>query len=138
MHAKRGLVAIAVCSVFTLSAHLNADGTVAPGDPCGCWCGEWCSYTNGHHGAIKARVCQVDACTYCVHYSGRFLGILPFAYSAPMTVTGTTPDGKTLLYSQSNSPILGQFTANAEVTACNFTACYSSCKDQGQFVMTRQ
>lgn len=138
MQTARRWAALAVCSlVVTSCSFVFADHHVAPADPSGCWCGEWCSHCNGHHGPIRARICQQDSCTYCAHFSGRFLGFVPFAYKVPLTVTGVS-EGRTHLTGQSHLPIFGDFCCNVEVTACDFVASYNATKDQGQFTMQRQ
>jgi hypothetical protein len=113
-------------------ARLRAD------DPAGCWNGSWCSNTNGHNGRLHARVRQIDGRTYKARFHGTFAGVVPFTYSVPMTVTGQAADGRTYLSGQSRLPLFGQFCCQAEVTACDLTASYSSSKDAGQFVMQRR
>lgn len=107
-------------------------------NPCGRWAGSWCSTTNAHHGRIHARVCQIDGSTYKMRFTGTFLGVVPFTYSVPMTVTGQTAAGRTSLSGQSHLPLFGSFCCNAEVGACDFVASYTSPKDQGTFTMQRR
>lgn len=133
------------CGLFALLATCLAVATVPAGaqdavcttDISGCWSGSWCSNTNGHHGPIKASVCMQDGCTYCVHFRGRYLKLVPFSYTIPMTVTGRTADGRITLYGASHLPLFGQFCCTAESNGCQFVASYSSCKDQGTFTMCR-
>src|SRR6516165_10792270 len=117
---RQWAVALAIGAVLAEQSSLHAD------DPVGRWGGTWCSSTNGHHGRICARVCQVDNCTYHVRFSGTFAGVVPFTYSVPMSVTGQSADGRTYLSGQSHLPLFGDFCCQAEVTACNFVASYSS------------
>ena len=106
-------------------------------DPSGIWTGEWVSSSSGHQGPIKAHIRQVDACTYRACFCGRFLHVVPFAYSVPMHVSGRTATGATLLTAQSWLPGFGNFTCRAAVSPCHFNACYTSPKDSGRFTMTR-
>jgi hypothetical protein len=126
------IVSITFSSVLVGQSMLQAD------DPTGRWGGSWCSFTNGHHGKINARICQVDNGTYNVRFCGTFAGVVPFTYSVPMCVTGQSADGRTYLSGQSHLPFFGDFCCQAEVTTCDFVASYTSSKDQGQFVMQRR
>lgn len=99
------------------------------------YAGTWCSETNGHNGKLHARVRQTDECTYKVRYCGTFLKVVPFMYSAPMTVTGQGPNGEVYLTNTSRLPLFGEFTSNAVMTENEFVATYSAASDKGQFVM---
>jgi hypothetical protein len=110
---------------------------VMAGGPCDKWSGRWCSSTNGRSGRLTARVEQVDASTYQVRFTGTFMKVIPFTYSVPMTVTAVG-DGRTHLSGQSRLPMFGNFCCNAEITACDFVASYSSEKDSGQFILSRR
>ena len=122
---------------LSVSAIFNASPVKAD-DPCGRWAGTWCSNTNGHHGRIHARVCQIDNSTYRMRFTGTFMGVVPFTYSVRMSVTGQSADGRTTLSGQSRLPLFGVFCCNAEVGACDFVASYTSSKDQGTFTMQRR
>jgi hypothetical protein len=126
---------IAVLVVFGLI--VAAAQTLQAEEPCGRWSGRWCSTTNGRGGRLSARVEKIDACTYQVRFSGTFFKVVPFTYSVPMKVTGQA-DGRTQLSGQARLPMFGQFCCNAEVTACDFVASYSSSKDSGQFILSRK
>ena len=86
---------------------------------------------------MKAHIRQIDDCTYRACFCGRFLHVVPFAYSVPMKVAGRTASGATILAAQSWLPGFGDFTCRAYVSQCHFNACYSSPKDNGRFTMTR-
>ncbi len=128
----------ALCLLFAVPT-LAAEVAPPPStDPAGCWAGTWCSSTNGHHGPIQMRLCLLEGGCYRAHFRGRYMGIVPFQYCVQLSVTGQTPDGKTLLSGQSNLPLFGNFCCSAEASDCQFTASYTSSKDQGQFSMTRK
>ena len=132
-----GLTAlIAACLAIATTRAGAEEGACVP-NLCGDWSGTWCSDTNGHHGPIKASFTVRDGCSYCVHFRGRFMLLIPFQYTIPMTVTGHTPDGRITLYGESRLPIFGQFCCHAESNGCEFVSSYSSCKDQGTFRMCR-
>ena len=133
MNRSRGWVLVLA---FGFAVGLASSAEAA--DPSGRWSGNWCSFTNGHHGKIRASVRQIDDCSYQVKFCGTFLGVVPFAYSVPMTVTGQGADGRTILTGQSHLPLFGEFCCRAEVTDCDFIASYTSPKDQGQFTMQRR
>lgn len=128
--------AIAVLVLFGAivagSQPLLADG------PCGKWSGRWTSTSNGRGGRLSARISQEDASTYHVRFTGTFFKVIPFTYAVPMTVTGVDADGTIHLSGQAQLPMFGQFCCNANVTACDFVASYSSSKDQGQFNLSRR
>jgi hypothetical protein len=100
--------------------------------------GSWCSQSSGHQGRMCANLRQTDACTYRARFTGTFLGIVPFAYSVPMTVTGQSPDGAVWLSSRSRLPLFGEFTTQARVDSAGMSATYWSRRDQGTFEMPRR
>lgn len=102
------------------------------------YAGTWESKTTGHHGRIRARVQQEDCCTYRVTFCGTFAGIIPFAYSVPMKVTGRSDDGTIYLHGHSRLPLFGDFTAHACMNGCHFNATYHSADDYGCFTMERR
>ena len=130
--------------VFILNLSAKADdmppadaAAVAAPNLSGCWTGSWCSTTNGHHGPMNASFCQIDGSHYQVQFNGRFFKLIPFNYTAVLTVTGYD-NGRVLLSgSHRLGPILGTFSYNAWATDTQFVAAYCSSKDQGQFTMTR-
>ena len=62
--------------------------------------------------------------------------MIPFHYSVVLNVVS---DGDTVTLTGENylGRRYGTFTYTAEATNDEFTAVYSSCKDDGQFVLTR-
>jgi hypothetical protein len=100
--------------------------------------GTWQSDTSGHHGLLRARVLSNNGSTYNVRFSGTFLGVVPFVYSTPMTVTGRTPDGGVMLYGKSKLPIFGDFRSTAYMNGSTFNANYSAASDRGRFIMQRR
>jgi hypothetical protein len=122
-----------------------ADTEVMPDAPvvqapniCGSWdCGSWRSFCNSHHGKLRATISRCDACHYKCTFSGTFFGIIPFRYTATLTVTGYG-DGVVYFRSSRNMPMFGgQFSMCGQATSCRFTANYRSPKDKGVFSMTR-
>src|SRR6476659_4569163 len=119
-----GIVAFSAVAAIAIPQPAQAS------DPSGTWVGEWVSSSSGHQGPIKAHIRQVDNCTYRACFCGRFLYVVPFAYSVPMQVTGQTTSGATILTAQSWLPGFGDFTCRATVSQCRFDACYVSPKDR--------
>lgn len=106
-------------------------------DLSGSWTGSWSSYCNGHHGPMNASFCRIDANHYQVHFRGRFFKLVPFSYTAVLTVTGVD-NGRVLLSgSHRLGPVFGTFSYNAWATDTQFVAGYCAEKDQGQFTMMR-
>ena len=125
----RGVPLLAATLCLVSSSVLLAGGPV--------YRGTWQSQTTGHQGRLRMRVLETSGSTYRVRFSGTFLGVVPFVYSTPMTVTGRTADGGVTLYGQSRLPIFGEFRSNAYMNGSQFTANYMSAKDRGQFLMQR-
>ena len=107
-------------------------------DITGCWdCGYWKSFCNTHHGKLRATIVRCDGCHYNCTFSGTIFGIIPFRYTATLTVTGYG-DGVVYFRSSRNMPMFGgQFSMCGQATSCKFTANYRSPKDRGVFAMTR-
>lgn len=138
MYSSRRVVSLGLAALLALAPSLFVPASGFAADPCGKFSGTWCSQTNGHHGKLCVRMKQIDGCTYKAHFAGSFLGAVPFCYSVPLCVTGQDAYGNVYLSGQSHLPIFGDFTCNAVVTDCSFTANYCSEKDQGEFVMERR
>lgn len=100
--------------------------------------GTWNSQTTGHQGTLRMRVLENNGSSVRVRFTGTFLGVVPFVYSTPMTVTGRTADGGMTLYGQSRLPIFGDFRSSAYMNGSQFHATYSSARDSGQFNMQRR
>jgi hypothetical protein len=132
MKTSHGIAALVLIGIVVVSSQ-----PVMAAGPCGKWSGRWCSTSNGRSGRLTARVEQVDVSTYQVRFTGTFMKVIPFTYSVPMTVTAVG-DGRTHLSGQSRLPMFGNFCCNAEITACDFVASYSSEKDSGQFILSRR
>lgn len=119
---------------------LGADDAAPPAcvDITGCWnCGSWRSFCNSHHGKLRATITQCDSCHYKCTFSGTFFGVIPFRYTATLTVTGRG-DGVVYFRSSRNLPLFGgQFSMCGSATACKFTANYTSPKDRGVFTLSR-
>uniref|UniRef100_A0A7C4QT04 Uncharacterized protein n=1 Tax=Schlesneria paludicola TaxID=360056 RepID=A0A7C4QT04_9PLAN len=111
--------------------------TASVPDLSGDWTGSWCSTTNGHHGPMTATFCRLDDHHYRVHFRGRYFRLLPFSYTAVLTVTGHEGDRVLLSGSHRLGPIMGTFSYNASATDAQFVAGYCSRNDQGQFVLNR-
>jgi hypothetical protein len=106
-------------------------------DLSGCWEGCWASHCTPHKGPLKATFVKQDETHYCVHFKGRFFKVLPFKYSVTLEVIEDTGESVTLSGSHYLGRMFGTFTYTATADACNFTANYSSCKDQGVFKLQK-
>lgn len=141
-----GPVAIGVAETTAIEAasidEVSVEVADAPVKNCpditGCWdCGYWKSFCNTHHGKLRATIVRCDSCHYKCTFTGTFFGIIPFRYTATLTVTGYG-DGVVYFRSSRNMPMFGgQFSMCGQATACKFTANYRSPKDRGVFTMTR-
>jgi hypothetical protein len=112
--------------------------TVRIPDLSGEWCGNWQSCTSGHKGPMRATFCRTCDGNYQVTFVGRFCMLIPFRYTTNLTVTGYTDGVVYMSGSQNLGPIFGTFSYNACANDCQFASGYSSRKDQGQFVLSRQ
>jgi hypothetical protein len=115
---------------------LAAPGVSKAVDLSGCWSGTWQSCTTRHHGPLNAEFVRLNESQYEVFFQGRFFVIMPFKYSVVMTAT--EQHGVVHLSgSQYLGRMFGTFSFNARATGCQFNAHYSSCKDSGQFTLSR-
>jgi hypothetical protein len=114
----------------------SAEGTTKAADLSGHWSGTWQSGSTRHRGMLAADFVRLDANRYQVNFSGRFLRFVPFRYSIVMTAV-ENGGVVTLSGSKYLGRLFGTFSFAATVTDCRFDAAYSSCKDHGNFRMTR-
>ena len=114
-----------------------APAAKAPTDLSGHWSGTWLSHSNGHDGPLTGDFRKIDDDHYCVHFSGRFWGLLPFDYDVVLTVTERKGDQLTMSGSSDLGFLLGTFSYAATVTDTSFVASYCSKRDHGVFSMTR-
>ena len=129
--ALRTLVLLtALCAVGSARSALAVDLS-------GCWQGHWESCGTGHQGPLNATFCRVDASHYRVDFSGRFFKLVPFRYSVTLTVVADHGDSVELAGSSYLGRLVGTFSYRATANGCSFVANYSSCKDQGKFVLSR-
>jgi hypothetical protein len=124
--------ALATVIGFFLTAH-----PVFATDLSGHWQGNWSSDSTGHRGPLRCTLTRLDETTYQADFSGRFFKLIPFRYSVVLTVT--SDDGHTVHLSGSHvlGRRLGTFTYTAQATCDEFVANYESCKDCGQFILSR-
>jgi hypothetical protein len=106
-------------------------------DLSGCWEGCWGSNCTPHKGPLKAEFIKQDQTHYCVNFKGRFFKVMPFKYSVMLEVIEDRGDQVTLSGSHYLGRMFGTFNYTATATDCNFTANYSSCKDNGVFKLSR-
>ena len=131
----RGLLAI---TVFLLANSIaEAQQPVPTPDLTGNWSGHWESCKNGHRGPLSARFCKTDDGHYEVVFRGRFFKVVPFRYATTLTVTGYVGDRVFLSASKRLGPVLGSFSMDADATASDFTARFTSRDDNGLFVLRR-
>jgi hypothetical protein len=124
-------------ALLALLAATGAAGEARAVDLSGCWHGHWESCTTGHSGPLNANFCRVDNQHYRVDFSGRFFKLVPFRYSVTLTVVADLGDHVELSGSSYLGRLMGTFSYRATATACSFVSNYSSCKDQGRFVLAR-
>lgn len=105
-------------------------------DLSGQWAGRWNSYQTGHNGPLRCRLTRIDDSSYQADFSGRFFKIVPFSYSVVLYVE---QEGDVVTLSGQNylGRRYGTFYYTAEADDTSFTASYDSCKDCGQFVLSR-
>ena len=102
----------------------------------GCWSGSWESCATGHQGPLWAEFVPCGGSQYDVHFRGRFFKIMPFQYS--VTMTADEREGVVYLSgSKYLGRMVGTFSFNAAATDTCFNANYRSCKDSGQFKLSR-
>jgi hypothetical protein len=111
-------------------------GESLAGDLSGAWSGQWDSVTTGHTGPLRATFCRISDSQYQVDFHGRFFKVFPFHYSV---VLNAVDEGDTVRLSGDSylGRMFGWFHYNAVVVGDCFTASYSSCKDSGEFRLTR-
>ena len=86
---------------------------------------------------MSGTFCKLDETHYRVDFRGRFLKLLPFRYSVTLNVVSQTEDTVELAGSSYLGRVFGTFHYRATVRDNCFTANYSSCKDNGKFVLQR-
>jgi hypothetical protein len=125
-------LALAMASGLFLTAH-----PVCAAELSGRWQGYWSSDSTGHRGPLRCTLTRLDETSYQADFSGRFFKLIPFRYSIVLTVI--SDDGHTVQLSGSHylGRRLGTFTYFAQATCDEFVASYESCKDCGQFVLSR-
>ena len=114
-----------------------AASSVSAEDLSGEWSGRWLSCTSGHKGPLKATFCRVGETRYDVTFSGRFFMVLPFRYNVTLDVVSDEGDTVMLAGSSYLGRLFGTFTYQATASETKFTANYTSCKDNGKFVLCR-
>jgi hypothetical protein len=106
-------------------------------DLSGSWSGYWESDSTGHRGPLRCTLTKVDQDSYRADFSGRFFKIIPFRYSLELDVVQEEGDTVNLAGQHRLGRRLGDFYYDAEATSQDFVATYSSCKDDGRFVLSR-
>lgn len=121
---------------LVLLASVVLAATASAEDLSGSWSGGWVSSTTGHKGPLHAHFTRLDDASYQVDFRGRFFKLLPFRYSVVLNVV---EEGDTVRLSGDSylGRMFGWFHYEAVAGGGSFTADYSSCKDQGQFCLTR-
>lgn len=112
------------------------ESTACAVDLSGSWSGYWISDSTGHRGPLRCNLTLLNDGSYQASFSGRFFKVIPFRYSVNLDVI-QDGDTVTLVGDQVLGRRLGTFHYDAEATCQDFVASYSSCKDQGRFVLTR-
>jgi hypothetical protein len=120
---------------FTLMIATGANGYSQAPQITGRWTGEWISETSGHSGPLKARIRQIDDCTYRATFRGRFALVIPFWYTTKFHVD-SHEDTAIVMSTTQQLPLIGEYRTTATVTPSVFDARYSSRRDSGRFFMT--
>lgn len=105
-------------------------------DLSGQWRGYWVSNSTGHRGPLRCTLTRLDGSTYRASFSGRFFKIIPFRYSIELNAIDLG-DHVQLSGSHHLGRRHGTFYYSANATCDEFIANFESCKDSGQFVLTR-
>jgi len=122
--------------IFAVSLLLALPAVSLAVDLSGCWSGSWESCVTPHKGPLWAEFVPCGGNQYEVHFRGRFFKIMPFQYS--VTMVAEERDGVVYLSgSKYLGRMVGTFSFNAAATDKCFNANYSSCKDSGQFKLSR-
>lgn len=119
-------------ALLTLASFTSATAADLTGE----WSGTWQSCQTGHKGVLKGTFCRIDDQHYRVDFRGRFFKVMPFRYSVTLTIV---EEGDTVRLAGESylGRLVGTFTYDANATDTDFTANYSSCKDNGIFQLTR-
>lgn len=135
MNTRLGLWHSILFSLVVITAGVAA-AEVSAADLSGTWSGRWDSLSTGHTGPLNANFTRINDAQYQVDFRGRFFKLIPFRYSVVLNVV---EEGETVRLSGDNylGRRYGWFHYDAVVAGDCFTANYSSCKDDGQFRLTR-
>ena len=106
-------------------------------EPSGVWRGRWYSQRTGHSGPVRAHITPVGEGRYEAKFSGRFAGVIPFAYRTPMVATSFDGATTTLVASKKLGPLLGSYQMQAIQVGDQFQASFTAGKDTGSFQMNR-
>lgn len=106
-------------------------------DLSGCWSGSWESCTTGHKGPLRATFTKCGENQYHVAFAGRFFKVVPFRYSVTLDVVEDNGETVTLSGSSYLGRMFGTFTYSATATSCEFNSSYTSCKDNGNFRLSK-
>ena len=107
------------------------------GDPVGVWRGEWNSGSTGHRGPMKAVIRPTGNGTYAAKFSGRFLGVIPFAYRAELQPALDQHGDTHLVASKKLGPILGSYTMDTVVSGSQLSGSFQAAGDTGQVRLRR-
>src|SRR5262245_19505610 len=120
----------------TVVALVMTAGETLAADLSGGWSGQWESVSTGHTGPLRASFSRISDSQYQVDFRGRFFRVLPFHYSV---VLNAVEEGDTVRLSGDSylGRMFGWFHYEAVASGDCFTASYSSCKDSGEFRLTR-
>jgi hypothetical protein len=125
-----------VFAALALAATLTLPGVSRATDLSGCWSGTWNSCQTGHKGPLNAEFVRLNDSQYEVFFTGRFFKFIPFRYSVVMNAV--EQNGVVYLSgSQNLGKRAGVFSFSATATCTCFNANYTSCRDNGQFKMSR-
>jgi hypothetical protein len=136
MQTRSRFSAKLLAALFVLACAIAAPRFGFATDLSGHWQGYWQSDDTGHRGVLRCTFTRLDDSSYRANFSGRFLKIVPFRYSVVLNAVDHG-DVVQLSGSQELGRRFGTFYYSAEATCSDFNATFTSCKDSGQFVLTR-
>ncbi len=120
--------------LFVLILGMNS---ASADEPTGVWKGRWYSQRTGHSGPMRATITPAGNGQYDARFSGRFAGVIPFAYRTPLVATSSDGITTTLVASKKLGPILGSYQMQAIQVGNQFQAGFTAGKDSGSFRMNR-
>lgn len=115
-------------------------GTAAAGEPAGAagrWRGRWFDDPTGHSGPLRASIRQTPRGDYRAWFTGRFAGVVPFAFGARLQPAGVAEDGRLLLQGSQGLGPFGAFRYAALTDGRTLEATFAARRWSGRFSLAR-